>query len=220
MQPELQGFHRRCALAADTRELLRVPVGEAFGFYASSLTVKLPYSPRRSFWDSARAVHRRISRAFSKTDIFRMLAASLMHPTLLDSFYFAKYDGLDQSLSRKLLRKMGWHEVTYGYAITNVGRLDIPTRYGALQIESVFGPGFFSDVEEKIVGAITVGGKLSLLLSCNETLLGPCTGDKLKQAATEQLVRASASPAGGREAVGAQQAAAVALSGQPAGGSR
>jgi len=52
-QHEVQSDHlryrQRSALAVSTRDRLNVPVGDAFGFYASSLTVKLPYRPSMSF---------------------------------------------------------------------------------------------------------------------------------------------------------------------------
>lgn len=170
-QHELQGdsdaFRQRSALAVNTRDKLLQPAGEAFGFYASSLTQKLSYRPDTSFWDNARRVHARITKAISRTNLFRMLISDSMHPTLLDSLYFQKYGLIDEKMPTKLLRKMGWHDMTYGYALTNVGRLDIPTAYGDLRIESVHGPLFYSDVEEKMVGAITVGGRLSCLMATN-----------------------------------------------------
>ena len=43
-------------------------------------------------------------------------------------------------MPNKLLRKMKWHQTTYGYALTNIGRFDIPTSYGPLEIETVHGP--------------------------------------------------------------------------------
>ena len=154
-------YRQRSALAVSTRAKLRVPVGESFGFYASSLTVKLPYSPRSTFWDNARSVHARIGKELAKTDLFRMLSSELIHPTLLDSLYFRKYRLIDEAMPNKLLRKMKWHKTTYGYALTNVGRFDIPTSYGSLELDAVYGPLFYSDVEEKMLGIITVGGRLS-----------------------------------------------------------
>ena len=83
---------------------------------------------------------------------------------------------------------MGWHEVTYGYAITNVGRFDIPTVYGPLKLEAVYGPSVYSDVDEKVVGVITVGGRLSCILTCNEAVVGD--GARLRDAAMAHLEEA------------------------------
>lgn len=185
VQDDRRRYRHRSALAVSTRDKLRVYVGEAFGFYASSLTVKLPYSPRKSFWDNARAVHSRIAKGLSKTNLFRMLSAKMVHPTLLDSLYFCKYGLLDEAMPKRLLGKMGWHKITYGYALTNVGRFDIPTTYGPFRLEAVYGPSVYSDVEEKVVGVITVGGSLSFILASNESVVGDAT--RLKEAAMGHL---------------------------------
>jgi NRPS condensation-like uncharacterized protein len=185
VQDDRRRYRQRSALAVSNRDKLSVSVGEAFGFYASSLTVKLPYSPRKSFWDNARKVHSRITKELSKTNLFRMFFSELVHPTLLDSLYFRKYGLLDEVMPKRLLSKMGWHEITYGYALTNVGRFDIPTTYGPYRLEAVYGPLFYSDVEEKMVGVITVGGSLSFILASNESVVGDAT--RLKKAAMEYL---------------------------------
>ena len=90
-----------------------------------------------------------------------MLSSELIQPTLLDSLYFRKFGLVDGAIPNKILRKMNWHQTTYGYAITNVGRFDIPVSYGPLELEAVYGPLFYSDVEEKMLGVITVGGRMS-----------------------------------------------------------
>ena len=185
VQGDRQRYRQRSALAVNTREQLRISAGESFGFFASSLTVKLPYSPRRSFWDNARTVHARIMKELARTNLFRMLASEQIHPTLLDALYFRKYGLLEGALPSLFLRKMGWHQITYGYALTNMGRFDIPTCYGPLELEGVYGPLFYSDVEEKMVGVITVGGRLSFLHASRETVVGDAT--RLQKAAMRHL---------------------------------
>jgi len=178
-------YRQRSALAVSTRDKLNVPVGDAVGFYASSLTVKLPYSPSVPFWDNARDVHARITRELAKTNLFRMLSSELIHPTLLDSLYFRKFGLAEGAMPSKLLRKMKWHETTYGYALTNVGRIDIATRYGPLDLEAVYGPLFYSDVEEKMLGVITVGGRLSFFHVSRRPVVGDAA--LLRDAAMKHL---------------------------------
>jgi Condensation domain len=183
-QHEVQGdgqrYRRRSALALNNRDMLTVSVGEAFGFYASSVTVNLDYDPRSSFWDNARGMHFTITRGIAKTNPFKMLSATAVHPTLLDSLYFSKYGLLADPVPKRLLRRMGWHQVTYGYALTNAGRFDIPTTYGTLGLEAVYGPVVYSDVDEKMVGVITVGGRLSCTLTLDDRVVD---GERLRDAA-------------------------------------
>ena len=175
VQVDRKRYRQRSALAVNTRDKLLVPAGEAFGFYASSLTVKLPYSTRQPFWDNAREAHSRITKAIAKTNLFRMLSSEHIHPTLLDSLYFRKYGLLKGAIPNALLRRMGWHQITYGYALTNIGRFDIPTSYGRLELKAVYGPLFYSDVEEKMVGVITVGGRLSFFHASRKSVLNDAT---------------------------------------------
>ena len=178
-------YRDRCAMAVNTRDKLRSSAGETFGFFASSLTVKPGFSPEKPFWDSTRSVHAAINRELKKTDLFRMLVSDMIHPTLLDSLYFQKYGIIDESIPAKFLRKMGWDKITFGFALTNVGRFGIPTTYGSLRIEEVYGPLFYSDVEEQMVGVITVNGRLTFLMAVNRSIGN--SAEKLRESVVKTL---------------------------------
>jgi len=171
--------YRGCAgMAVNIRNMLKRPVQESFGFYAASLTVKLPTPGEKPFWDIARDYHDRISRAMEKNDPFKMLTSEYIHPTLLDSLYFSKYGLIKSRISMKLLKKMRWDKTSYGYSITNVGRVPIPLTYGNLGIECIYGPFFYSDVNEKTVGVITTGDTITFMLTYNSQVI---PDDKVKR---------------------------------------
>jgi hypothetical protein len=153
-------------MAVSNRDKLKLPVGESLGFYASALRFTSKYDPRRSFWDNARQVHTVIQKEISTTDPFRVMASEALPPTLMDSLYFQKYDGFQNSLSAKILKQMKWDTTSLGYSITNVGRVGIDTKYGSRELEAVFGPVIYSDVNEKVVGITTVGGRLTFSMTC------------------------------------------------------
>ncbi|MBN1381019.1 MAG: hypothetical protein JXA41_05040 [Deltaproteobacteria bacterium] len=190
VQAPLKTYQWRSALAVNTRNRLNVPVGEAFGFYASSLTVRLKYWPRKDFWENARHLHRQIHSELDRTDLFRMLRAEFLPPGLLDSLYFSKYGLIDSRISNRLLKKMGWHRITYGYAITNVGRIDMPDVYGPLRLEALHGPSVYSDVEEKIIGVITVKGSISFMMTFNETTISTHDARQIRDFAMQHLLNA------------------------------
>lgn len=190
VQGNTEPYRSSAGLAVSTRDKLTMPVGEAFGFYASSLTAHLEYDPGRTFWDSARIIHEEIRSSLAKTNIFRSLSAELLAPTLLDSLYFSKYGLIKSRLSDKLLQQMNWRGISYGYAITNVGRMNIPTSYGQYQLESIYGPFVYSDVNEKTMGVITVGDKVTFLMSYNETIVTPHIAKEIKQTAMDYLSNA------------------------------
>lgn len=182
-----KGYRHKAGMAVNIRDKLTIPVGEAFGFYAASLTALLKYRPSLSFWETARRFHGKITDTMKKTDPFRMLSADTLHPTLIDSIYFSKYRLIKNRLSDKLLTKMNWHRINYGYAITNVGRVPIPVHYGPLHLDSVYGPLIYSDVNEKTVGVITVEDKITYLVSHNEKIVSKKQMEQIKEKTIHHL---------------------------------
>lgn len=196
-QDEVQGsrerFRNRAGLAISTRDKLKVPVGESFGFYASSHKVLLKQYQGKSFWDTARTVHEQLRRSIDSANPFQMLSATLLDPTLLDSLYFSKYRFARNRMSHKLLKKMLWDKINFGFAITNVGRVDIPTSYGDLTLDGVYGPFVYSDVNEKTVGVITVGNRLTFAMSHNVDVVDTVTATQLRDKVLEHIREASES---------------------------
>lgn len=199
-QHEVQGdtapYRARAGLAVSTRDKLNVPVGEAFGFYAASLSATLstePTDPQQDFWDVARVIHEQIQTRLAKTNLFRSLSADGLAPSLLDSLYFSKYGLRHSRLSDTLVRQMNWQDTHYGYAITNVGRMNIPTRSGPYQLDAVYGPIIYSDVNEKTLGVMTVGNAMTFLMSYNDALVTSRTAEAIRDAAMGYLARAVAS---------------------------
>jgi len=190
IQEDRKPFRSQSGLAISTRDKLKVPVGEAFGFYASSLSTRLEYDSKMTFWDAARSIHEKIGTSLEKTDIFRMLVGESIHPTLLDSMYFSKYGLLQNGMSNKLLKRMKWDRLSIGYAITNVGKIDILTDYRTPKLEAVYGPLIYSDVNEKVVGVITVENKLTFVMSFNESVVDTLTAEKIKEATLKYILNA------------------------------
>jgi len=195
VQHELQGsrerFRNHAGLAISTRDKLNVPVGEALGFYASSHKVILRGYQDKSFWDTARIVHTQLKHSIDSANPFQMLTATLLDPTLLDSLYFSKYGLSRNRMSERLLKRMMWDRVSHGTVITNVGRMDIPTLYGDLRLEAVYGPFIYSDVNEKNVGVITVGNRLSFAMGYESGVVTPSTATKLRDKVVELVRKAT-----------------------------
>ena len=168
VQAPLKAYHQRAGMAVNTREKLLLPVDDAFGFYASSLTVRLSYDPDKNFWVNARKIHKSIKDRLKKTDLFRMIIADQFSPGLIDSIYFSKYGLIKSRISKILLKMMKFQKINYGYSITNVGRVDIPTDYGELKLDRIYGPAVYSDVNEKLIGVITVDDKMTFAMTYNE----------------------------------------------------
>lgn len=179
-QGSAERFRNHAGLAISTRDKLKVPVGEAFGFYASSHKLRLKGHQGKPFWDAARIVHTQLKHSIDSANPFQVLAATLLDPTLLDSLYFSKYGLARNRLSERLLKRMMWDSVSHGIVITNVGRMDIPKVYGDLRLEAVYGPLIYSDVNEKNVGVITVGNRLSFAMGYDTGVVNAETAAQIR----------------------------------------
>ena len=79
-----------------------------------------------------------------------------------------------------------------GPAITNLGRLDFPKTYGALELDRLIlqpGGAFPLVHVNMVIGAVTCSGKLSLVVEYAEEAVDTATIEKIKDKAMEYLLQ-------------------------------
>lgn len=180
-------YHPNLAVAADLRDRLREPAGQAMGFYAGAVTLEYTPNPRIGFWENARALHARLQERYTDKTLFKEpLTWSRLEPSILEAINFKKLGKLadpDVPANRKLHDFAQREDVVLailkrdkaeslerpfmGTALTNLGRMDVPTSYGPLVLERLFmkpGGAFPLVNLNLLVGAATVAGRLSLAL--------------------------------------------------------
>ncbi len=87
-------YHATTAIAASLRDRLPSPPGEAMGYYASGLELKLKYNHKKSFWDNARNYHKKIKPNFTNKKVFGDLPAWLqMDSNIYAALNFKKLGG-------------------------------------------------------------------------------------------------------------------------------
>ena len=187
IQKEQNPYHEKVHIPVNIRKRLTVPVGDAFGFYAAPIIVKLPATSERSFWNIARNYHERIRNNLTDESVFRFLQVNMLPPTLIDSTYFSKLGLLDSRMAALLVKEMEIEELFAGLSITNLGKLTIPVQYGDLSLESMYGPSVFSDLIEKILGVNTIRGKLHFVFTFDPTLVSDSIIDDIRIRAMEIL---------------------------------
>lgn len=203
--------HAKTAIAANLRDRLPNPPGEAMGYYASGLELKLKFDHEKSFWDNARKYHRRIKPSFTNKKVFGDLPGWLqMDSNIYEALSFKKlgalvtsdsprYEKLSDFSKRedvvvRLLQRAKMETLEtklLGPAITNLGRLDFPKTYGALELDRlIMQPGGavpLSNVN-MVLGAVTCCGKLSLIVEYAEEAVDISTMEKIKDKAMEYLL--------------------------------
>ena len=204
-------YHAKTAIAASLRDRLPNPPGEAVGYYASGFELKLKYNHKKSFWDNARKYHKKIKPNFTNKKVFGDLPAWLqMDSNIYEALNFKKLGGLvptdspryeklsdfgkrEDVVVRLLQRaKMETLETKLlGPAITNLGRLDFPKTYGALELDRLImqpGGAFPLVHVNMVIGAVTCSGKVSLVVEYAEEAVDTSTMEIIKDKAMESLL--------------------------------
>ncbi len=206
-----QPYHAKAVIAADLRERLPRSPGEGMGMYAGGVELKLRYNHKRGFWENARQFHKGIQPALTNKKLFSAILNWLyLDPTISEAMSFKKLGGLvhpdsaryeklsafgerDDVVLRLLKRdKLETLEAKYwGIAVTNLGRLEFPRAYGALELDRLIiqpGGGIPLANANLVLGAVTCCGKLSLVGGYAREAVASATMEQIKDKAMEYLL--------------------------------
>ena len=171
---------QKAGIAVDVRNYLVKSAGESFGFYAAGIIDHFKYNDNISFWEMTHNLHKKISKKLSKKEFFKnLLRAGSLEPSMHDALIMKTYGHLvrsDDSRYQKLYsfsqkkdsissmaNKLG--AMHFGFAVTNLGRLDFPKQYSNLELERfLIYPPTGPTIETTIFVA-TASGRLSLIMS-------------------------------------------------------
>jgi hypothetical protein len=192
-------------VGASLRDRLPRPAGEDMGFYAGVAMPKWEFDSTCDFWDNARSFHRKVGPLFTNKKLFAdLLAWFYLDPTILEAINFKKLGGLvSQQAPRyeklstfaarddtvvSILKRDGLeslNEIVMGTAVTNLGRLGFPGRYGDLELERLLmkpGGSFPLANVNLVVGAATCAGRLSLVMEFVEDNIDMETALRIRDA--------------------------------------
>ena len=209
---EPQPHHDITVSAASLRNRLPVSPGEGMGYYALGSEVKYKYTPKKSFWENARKYHKKITSNTSNKKVFGDLPTFLaMDSNIYEALNFKKLGGLvgaDSARHEKLNRFSEREDVVVrllqrakmetldaklmGPVITNLGRMDFPSKYGNLELDRLImqpGGAFPLVHVDMVIGAMTAVGKLSLVIEYAEEAVDTETMKKIKTKAMELLLK-------------------------------
>jgi NRPS condensation-like uncharacterized protein len=204
-------YHAKTVIAASLRDRLPNPPGEAMGYYALGVELKLKYDHKKSFWENARRFHRKIKPKFTNKNLFEQVLTWLhMDSNIYEAMNFKKLGGLVPSDSTRheklsafskkadvvvrLLKRVNMDSLETkicGAGVTNLGRMDFPKTYGALELDRLImqpGGGFPLSNFNLVLGAVTCSGKLSLVVEYAEEAVDTVTMKKIKDKALDYLL--------------------------------
>ncbi len=208
---EPQPHHAKTVSVASLRDRLPISPGEGMGYYALGIQVKYKYNPRKGFWENARKYHKKVTSNTPNKKVFGDLPTFLaMDSNIYEALNFKKLGGLVGSdsprhgkLNRfseredvvvRLLRRAEMETLDaklMGPAITNLGRMDFPIKYGNLELDRLImqpGGAFPLVHVDMVIGAVTAVGKLSLVIEYAEEAVDTETMKKIKTKAVGLLL--------------------------------
>jgi len=180
-------YHSDITIAGSLRERLVKPAGEGMGIFVGAVNPKFVYKEKLGFWENVRKFNQKVQPLYTNKNLFKdPLVWNYLDPGILPSLNFKIIGGMVQSTSPqseklnsfsrredvissmiKREKMDSFDNVVFGTAVTNLGRMDFPSRFGDLELERlIMNPGgaiplTFANI---LAGAVTCSGKLSLML--------------------------------------------------------
>jgi len=177
---------QKAGIAVDVRNYLKTPPKESFGFYAAGFIDNYNFMNNTDFWEITRKIHNKLSKKLSNNDFFiNLLRVGSLEPSIHDALMMktygnfirrddSRYEKLYSFAKRKdsvssMAKKLG--AMYFGFAVTNLGRLDFPRFYSCLELDRllVFPPT--GPTVETTIFVVTVSGKLTLVMSYVEQVI-------------------------------------------------
>jgi hypothetical protein len=173
---------RTVASSVSLRNRTRIPAGEAFGlFIHPGIHAQVECSPGRDLWEIAQDIQTKTQAQMTDHNLFGPMVG------LSQVFGSMPY-------SQALQVILGDQSVQYDVAVTNLGRLEIPTAYGDLSLEALVGPLVLALKGETILGVNTLNSQMRFAWVGRSRTLDPQIASRIQHQATRYLEQAAESP--------------------------
>ena len=196
-------LNRKIMVPVNTRKHYKKPVGEYFGVYVSGFELKLSYNSKKDFWENAKIFNEKARENLYIEKMFKFAAITdLIDQTIVDARQFSFFGNLVPSSSsryekihafssdeKNIINKRAKKQIPNlpGLAITNLGRLDYPTKYGSLELDRFILVTSGTPYIELVIPVVTVAGKLTFTINYLEETTDSPTMEKIKNKVLEYL---------------------------------
>ena len=154
------------------RHLLPADLEGHFGMFITIVKEPVECHTERDFWDITRDVSGHLHELVNPQKLMMRLAAT---------------ESVADYMQREGQMKLGLLKADYDASVSNLGRLTIPTEYGAVKLRSLIGPTFGANKDEKVIGVNTLDGQLNLTLCFRKKIMEPEEGERLLDLVMERL---------------------------------
>jgi NRPS condensation-like uncharacterized protein len=203
VQGPFKGGKQNVMVPVNTRDRYNKPIGENFGLYVSGFSFKLSYNPKKSFWENAQAFDEGMKKNLDINNIFKFAALTeKIDPSIVDarnfSFFgklvpsdYSRYEKINtfSSNEKNIVNKRAKKQLPEmpGLAITNLGQMDYPTKYGSLELDRFIFITSGTPLLELVVPVVTVAGKMTFTINYLEEITNTEIMEKIKDKVLEYL---------------------------------
>jgi NRPS condensation-like uncharacterized protein len=204
VQGNFKGGKQNIMLPVNLRKRYKNPVGEHFGHYAAGFQIKLTYNPKLDFWENAQIFNKEVKEKLNINETFKVAVLSgLIDQSIVDArsfsfignlvpMNFSRYEKIHAFISdeKNIINKRTKKQIPElpGLAITNLGRMDYPTKYGSLELDRFIFVASGSTFIELVISAVTVAEKLSFAINYLEEITNTETMEKIKSQALKYMI--------------------------------
>ena len=196
-------LNKKIMVPVNTRKHYKKPIGEHFGVYVSGFEIKLSYNRKKNFWENAKIFNEKARENLYIDKIFKFAAITdIIDQTIVDARQFSFFGPLVPSSSsryekihafssdeKNVINKRAKKQIPDlpGLAITNLGRLDYPTKYGYLELDRFILITSGTPYIELVIPVVTVAGRLTFTINYLEETTETSTMESIKNKVLEYL---------------------------------
>lgn len=168
----------RCFTPINIRQFLASTIQEDFGTYYTTYVTDHPITSDLSLWDLAHAIKSQLKQKMASDQIFAHFPEAEAFVSTCPS----------ADVVKEVLRSLN----SYDLLVSNLGRLNIPTQYGNLQLAAIYGPSATMHIpNDRFVGVATLEDQMFFNLVYSETDISPHQMEQLQQEAMQLLMAGS-----------------------------
>jgi NRPS condensation-like uncharacterized protein len=198
-----KGGRKNVMIPVNTRKFYKNPIGDYVGVYVSGFDFKFSYNLKKDFWENAIIFNNKAKENLYIEKIFKFAAITdLVDQTMVDArqftFFgklvpstFSRYEKINtfSSDEKNIANKRAKKQIPNfpGIAITNLGQLDYPKKYGSLELDRFIFITSGTPYIELVIPVVTVSGKLTFTINYLEETTDTHTMEKIKGEAIKYL---------------------------------
>jgi NRPS condensation-like uncharacterized protein len=191
-----KGGKKNIMVPVNTRNKYKKPVGDNIGVYVSGFQFKLSYNPKKDFWENANAFDKGVKDNLDINEVFKFAALTeLIDPSIVDarnfSFYgklvpnnFSRYEKIHTFCTneKNVVNRRAKKQLPNmpGLAITNLGQMEYPIKYGSLELDRFIFITSGTPLIELVVPVVTVAEKLTFTINYLEEITDSPTMERIR----------------------------------------